>query len=93
MNYETSTAYWIERGYISKETAMNLRSKFSVLDFMTKAEVPTAYFEIGDHICIPKIKFELLESLIKGKFYREIITPNDNKEVKYSPLKYKEMNQ
>ena len=92
MNYETSTAYWIERGYISKEIAMNLRSKFSVLDFMTKAEVPTAYFEIGDHICIPKIKFELLESLIKGKFYREIIIPNDNKEVKYSPLKYKEMN-
>lgn len=89
MNYETSTAWWINKTFIDKNTKLNLRSKLSVLDFMTKSEVPTAYFEIGDHICIPKIKIQALENIIHKNFTREVIVPKDHKLIKYNKLKYK----
>ncbi len=88
MNYETSTAWWIEKSYIDKNTRLNLRSKLSVLDFMTKSEVPTAYFEIGDHICIPKIKLQALENMIRKPFMKSVLKPNDNFPVFYKDLKY-----
>lgn len=88
MNYETSTAWWIDKSYIDTNTKLNLRSKLSVLDFHTKAEVPTAYFEIGDHICIPKVKIQSLENMIGKTFMRKWIAPIDHRPIKYKELVY-----
>ena len=59
-NYITGTGLLIHKSNLSINAIYNLRSKLSVLDFMTQTEVPKAYFEFGDYVCIPKIDTKLL---------------------------------
>lgn len=87
-NYETSTAWWIEKEDIKLENRLNLMSKLSVLDYMDKTEIPTAYFEMDGYITIPKIKKELVEAILKTKLPTEKIVPQTEVNAIYNKLTF-----
>lgn len=70
---ETSTSYWICRSSFTERTLLNLKSKLSVLDFRTEAEVPKCVYELeGDcldhsYVVIPKIPRQTLEYIMQRR--------------------------
>lgn len=76
---ETSTAFYFPKDALDKSAFYNLRSKLSVLEFKTNAELPKAFFEVGDKevfICIPKIPKNTLYNVTKVLFnYKKVELP------------------
>lgn len=77
---ETSTAIYFPKASIDKTGFYNLRSKLSVLEFKTNAELPKAFFEVGEKentfICIPKIPKNTIYNTTKTLFsYKNVELP------------------
>ncbi|MGL5767270.1 MAG: DEAD/DEAH box helicase family protein [Sarcina sp.] len=66
-NFETSTAYIINRENLSDNAYNNLRSKLSILEFRTEEEIPKAFFEEHGYIFIPKIDLNVLFFIVGKK--------------------------
>lgn len=64
INFVTSTAFYIHKSILKYEAMLRLKSALSTLDFRTKGELPKGFFEIGDHIALPKIPRNILCRLI-----------------------------
>jgi hypothetical protein len=66
---ETSTAFYIPKSSLDGGAYLNLRSKLSIIDFKTNAQIPKAFFEInvGDDIMIgiPKISKNIIASVTR----------------------------
>lgn len=91
-HYETSTAWWIAKDAIKPVNALNLRSKLSVLDFMDESqEIPTAYFERDGFITVPKIKLNILESILETRLITNKIVQDDKPSVDYGEMTIKPM--
>ena len=63
-NFVTSTAFFIHKSILKYEAMIRLKSALSTLDFRTKGELPKGFFEIGEHIGLPKIPRKVLFRLI-----------------------------
>ena len=79
-NYITGTGIIINKDNLSRNAIYNLRSKLSVLDFMTQTEVPKAFFEYGNYVCIPKIDIKFLRFVTQNpNLYLEPMYQDDYK--------------
>lgn len=91
---ETSTAFYIPKSTLDNGAYLNLRSKLSIIDFNTNAQIPKAFFEInvGDDIMvgIPKISKNIITSVTRT-YYKYTPVPLYDVErigynLAYSPL-------
>ena len=77
---ETSTAFYIPKSTLDNGAYLNLRSKLSIIDFNTKAQIPKAFFEIdgGEDtvIGIPKISKNIIQSVTRTRYnYKQVKIP------------------
>lgn len=92
-NFETSSAYIINKENLTESAINNLRSKLSILEFRTEEEVPKAFFMEDGYIFIPKIDLNVLFFIVGKKLiFTKIIPPHIymNKEFKllWKPMEH-----
>lgn len=76
-NFETSSAYIINKENLTESAINNLRSKLSILEFRTEEEVPKAFFMEDGHIFIPKIDLNVLFFIVGKKLvFTKIVPPH-----------------
>lgn len=91
---ETSTAFYIPKSTLDHGAYLNLRSKLSIIEFKTNAQIPKAFFEIdgGEDtvIGIPKISKNIIQSVTRIRYnYKEVKLPLINiirYDLAYPPL-------
>lgn len=90
-NFETASAFIIDKNNLSTSAYQNLRSKMSILEFRTEEEIAKAFFDEGGFVFIPKIDVATLDFIVGKKLkFTKMVPPHVFTSIPYE-LKWKPM--